>query len=77
MIMKERLLAILVLTFMSLTVVNACTLNTELVNQDPYPTTPNNYVKLVFELSGVANADCTDISFELNLPYPFSYSCFV
>ncbi|MBU0760993.1 MAG: hypothetical protein KJ600_02795 [Nanoarchaeota archaeon] len=50
----------------------ACDLDVELINQDPYPAVPGEYVKVVFQLSGVSNTECGDISFELIEGFPFS-----
>ena len=49
-----------------------CELSVSLVNQDPYPATPNNYVNLLFQVNGVDNSECKGARFDLNLEYPFS-----
>ncbi len=49
-----------------------CVLGVELVNQDPYPALPGEYVELVFQVSGVENPDCGGAVFELIPKYPFS-----
>jgi len=43
-----------------------CVLSASLINQDPYPAMPGEYVKVVFQLSGVENPECGGVS------YPFS-----
>src|SRR6056297_446729 len=50
----------------------ACNLNVSLINQDPYPVLPGNYVEVVFQVSGVDNTDCKGAKFELLEDYPFS-----
>ena len=51
-----------------------CELNTTLLNQDPYPAVPGNYVKLVFQVKGVDNSECNDIIFELLKDYPIEFN---
>ena len=50
----------------------SCDLGVSLVNQDPYPAVPNDYVEVVFQISGVQNPDCEGAWFELIPSYPFS-----
>lgn len=50
-----------------------CDLNVSLLNQDPYPAVPGDYVKLVFEISGLADSDCNDITFQLLGDYPLRF----
>jgi len=50
----------------------ACTLEPKLVSQDPYPAIPGDYAKLVFQLDGVDNPDCGQVSFELIQKFPIS-----
>ncbi len=49
-----------------------CDLNASLVNQDPYPAVPGEYVEVVFQLSGLQNSNCNGAVFELIPQYPFS-----
>lgn len=59
---------------MSLTIVSArCDLNITMLNQDPYPAVPGDYVKLVFQIEGVDDVDCDDITFELLSDYPLEF----
>jgi hypothetical protein len=51
----------------------ACSLDVKLINQDPYPAIPGDYVKLVFQINGVANPECGIIDFELVGKYPISF----
>lgn len=49
-----------------------CDLDVSMINQDPYPATPGDYVKVVFQISGVSNPECGKVSFEVKETYPFS-----
>ncbi len=49
-----------------------CDLSVSLVNQDPYPAIPGEYVKVVFQVEGVANPSCEGTNLELIETYPFS-----
>ncbi len=65
--MKKGVLLFFLVSFMISisTAQEFCELNTTLLNQDPYPAVPGNYVKLVFQVKGVDNSECNDIIFEL------------
>ncbi|MDD5149100.1 MAG: hypothetical protein PHC28_01275 [Flavobacterium sp.] len=54
------------------TTINTCNLNVTLVNQDPYPATPDSYIKVVFQVSNAYDSDCGGAYFELAPSYPFS-----
>ena len=43
-----------------------------LVNQDPYPVVAGDYVKVLFEVSGLDNSDCNGFSLKIDPAYPFS-----
>ena len=51
-----------------------CDLNATLLNQDPYPAVPGDYVKLVFQLEGIDDTDCNDITFNLLADYPIEFN---
>ena len=51
---------------------DACTLSVRLVNQDPYPAVPGDYVKLVFQVDGASDPTCGEITAKLTPEYPFS-----
>jgi len=77
--MKKGVLTIFIclailFSFSSLTFVSAegCNLDVSLINQDPYPATPGDYVKLVFQVNGVSNPQCGTVEFELLEQYPLS-----
>lgn len=50
-----------------------CVLTPRLLSQDPYPAVPGDYVKLVFQVGGMANIDCGEVTFELVPNYPLSF----
>jgi hypothetical protein len=50
----------------------ACNLNVQLLNQDPYPATPGEYVKVVFQVNGTENPECDEVFFDVIPTYPFS-----
>jgi hypothetical protein len=72
--MKKGLIVILSLLVLSFGFISAasCELDVSLINQDPYPAIPNDYVEVVFQMSGVDNVNCRDMTFELVSTYPFS-----
>jgi len=65
---------VLMLGIFLLTIASAapCDLNVTLINQDPYPAVPGDYVKVVFQIDGVENPECGDVTFELVPQYPIS-----
>ncbi len=72
--MKKGLIFLLLLVAFSATSVLAdCDLTVSMVNQDPYPAVPGDYVKILFQVSGVESTDCGDISFELLNNYPITF----
>jgi hypothetical protein len=50
----------------------SCNLNAKLINQDPFPAIPGEYVDLVFQLNGVSNPECGNTYFELIEEYPIN-----
>lgn len=68
--MKRQVISLLFLVMIGLVVAEACQLDVSLLNQDPYPAVQGDYVKLVFQIDGVANAECKTVSFELLEKYP-------
>jgi hypothetical protein len=71
----KRLLLILLLAFsFSLaSAVNSCSPNVILLNQDPYPANPGEYLKVVFQISNIASHDCGNINFRLMENYPIIF----
>jgi len=49
-----------------------CNLKISMLNQDPYPAIPGDYVKVVFQIDGLENSDCGEISFGIKEEYPIS-----
>ena len=52
----------------------ACTLDISLINQDPYPAIPGDYVKVVFEIDGLENPNCGTVTFGIKEDYPKTFS---
>ena len=73
--MKKRLIlfALLSLFIMTSLVSAACDLDVELVNQDPYPAVPGEYVEIVFQVTGVDDVSCGEVAFELLETYPLVF----
>jgi hypothetical protein len=57
----------------ALAVENTCDLEVTLLNQDPYPAVPGDYVDLVFQVSGLASPGCGEVTFELLEKYPIMF----
>lgn len=70
--MKKSVM-IIFLAVLNITLVSACELGATMINQDPYPAIPGDYVKLVFQVTGVDNPECNKISFELVEKYPIIF----
>ncbi|MEK6850524.1 MAG: hypothetical protein AABX85_03040 [Nanoarchaeota archaeon] len=51
----------------------SCSPTVTLLNQDPYPVIPGEYVKLVFQIEGLANSECGKVYFELIEDYPMKF----
>lgn len=66
--------AILILAFYLIGTANAaiCSLDITLLNQDPYPAIPGDYVKVVFQIDGLENPECGIVTFGINEKYPVS-----
>ncbi len=52
----------------------ACDLDVTLLNQDPYPAVPGDYVKLVFQVEGLDSPTCEDVTFNLLADYPIEFN---
>ena len=59
--------------FLSLVQAQACNLDATLINQDPRPAVPGDYVELVFQLTGLEDPGCQNVYFELIEIYPISF----
>ena len=71
--MKRGLVFVLLVFGISLIMAEACQIDVSLLNQDPYPAVQGDYVKLVFQIDGVANTECNQVSFELLEKYPLEF----
>lgn len=73
--MKKGVMLLALLVF-SITIVSAeaCDLTSTLLSQDPYPATQGDYVKLVFQITGLAEEGCGDIKFSLQEDYPIKFN---
>jgi len=69
----KKIFALIFIFMFSISLVNAsCLLVTNLIEQDPYPATPGESVKLLFQVRGVENSNCKDVVFSIEPEYPFS-----
>jgi hypothetical protein len=50
----------------------ACSLRISMLNQDPYPAIPGDYVKVVFQIDGLESQDCGEVTFGIKEEYPIS-----
>jgi len=69
--MKKSLIALVFVLLISFSSA-VCSPTISLVNQDPFPAVPGDYVKVVFQLKGIETVDCRDVIFEVVPEYPFS-----
>ena len=51
---------------------SACDIDVVILNQDPYPAVPGDYVEIVFQAKNIDNPNCGVINFELVEKFPFS-----
>ncbi len=49
-----------------------CDLDLSLLNQDPYPAVPGEYVEVVLQVTGINNPECKKVNIELVEDFPFS-----
>lgn len=73
---KRSLVLYLFILVFSLTFISAasnCELTISLLNQDPYPAVPGDYVQIVFQVRGMENPDCGEVSLELLENYPLKF----
>ena len=65
-------ITLMVFAFYAISIVSAasCDLDISLINQEPYPAIPGDYVKVVFEIDGLQNADCGEVTFGIKEEYP-------
>lgn len=74
--MKKSLNLILaifsVVLLSGLVAAEGCVLDVSLINQDPYPANPGEYVKVLFQINGLANPECGVVTFQVKEEFPFS-----
>lgn len=63
---------LLTVQFLAVASAEICKLAPTLINQDPYPVIPGEPVKVVFQITGVSNPLCGDISVKLIKEFPFT-----
>ena len=51
---------------------SACNIDVVLLNQNPYPAVPGDYVEIVFQAKNIDNPNCGVVNFELVEDFPFS-----
>ncbi|MFA4960705.1 MAG: hypothetical protein WC548_03505 [Candidatus Pacearchaeota archaeon] len=72
--MKKLFLILAMMAFMLLFVqADSCAPNITLLNQDPYPAVPGDYVKLVFQIEDISSSECSDITLKLIEDYPLVF----
>jgi len=82
--MKKRITSISIFGFLSVFLIlvvisgisadlQVCSPIVQLISQDPYPASPGEYVKLVFQVEGVIDSVCGAVNFELKNEYPISF----
>jgi hypothetical protein len=71
--MKRVMISLLLIMAMAFAISEACQIDVSLLNQDPYPAVQGDYVKLVFQVDGVANTECKQVTFELLEKYPIIF----
>lgn len=49
-----------------------CNLDVSMINQDPYPAIPGDYVKVVFQIDGIQSTDCGTVTFRVKESFPIS-----
>jgi hypothetical protein len=49
-----------------------CTLDVDLINQDPDTANPGEYVKVLFQINGLSSPDCGVVTFQVKEEFPFS-----
>ncbi len=66
------IIAVIVMVYSFSIMVSAepCNLQISMLNQDPYPAIPGEYVKVVFQINGIRNAECGTVTFGIKEDYP-------
>lgn len=66
------MLALMIFPLVNAQSASLCDLSVSLLNQDPYPAIPGEYVKVVFQLKGLDEPTCGQVNFELVEEFPFT-----
>ena len=61
-----------VILLSGLVAADGCVLDISLINQDPYPSNPGEYVKVVFQIDGISNPECGVVTFQVKEEFPFT-----
>jgi hypothetical protein len=69
---KGVLISVFLIVLLAGVVSATCDLSVNLLNQDPYPATPGDYVKVVFQMNGTQTTDCDKVFLDVVPKYPFS-----
>ena len=72
--MKKLLILLLLFSITPFASAETCTPETILLNQEPYPAIPGEYVKLVFQISNLGSIECGDLVFNLKEEYPLIFN---
>ena len=70
--MKKSILLLAVILLIVPLISATCELSVQILNQDPYPAVPGEYVKVVFQLDGTADTGCGKAFMEVVPAFPFS-----
>jgi hypothetical protein len=71
--MKRVMLVFILMFSLSFVLGQACDPEVSLINQDPYPAIPGEYVRLVFQVDNIASSQCQQFSLELLEKYPLIF----
>ncbi len=63
---------IMIYSFSIMVSAEPCNLQISMINQDPYPAIQGDYVKVMFKIDGVRNAECGTVTFGVKETYPIS-----
>jgi hypothetical protein len=69
---KSLLIIFTAILLIGVVAAEACVLDVSMINQDPYPAIPGDYVKVVFQIDGLANPNCGVVNFQVKEEFPFS-----
>jgi len=70
--MKKSVLVLAILLLVIPLISATCELNVQLINQDPYPAVPGEYVKVVFQMTGTEGPECGKAFMEVAPNFPFT-----